>query len=318
MTTSAELRRAIMSGGQNGKVDTALKLIRKWAPDDESALLSEAISSAYNATLSSLEADLAREHAPGLKKRHQELLALDVTNILIDPDRLPPDDLWRLLLSHLDPGQQQLLQKTYEDLREALEAEIICDEDDDANTKQAQGTLNALAVMEDVLAELPHTPFAPPSAPDDYDRRRRTLSIEIDRHYEAAEFPVLVEWLDGYQDCVAAMELYRDYSSAWWYLDIYDPPPGRTIQLELVGGVEGATLSRQGEEETLDPRKGARMQREGHALLTAAAERELQNAIAWGTQEIGDRSTVASGTEPAHRSTTATRRPHPTHRRRPG
>jgi hypothetical protein len=290
-----------MASGQNGRVDTALKLIRKWAANDEAALLSEAISRAHTATLSSLEADLEREHPPGLKKRHQELLTLDVTNVLIDPDRLPPDDLWRLVLSHLDPDQQQLLQKTYEDLREGLEAEIICDEDDDANTKQAQGTLNALAVVEDVLAELPHTTFAPPSAPDDHDRRRRTLSIEIDRHYEASVFPVLVEWLDGYQDCVAAMELYRDYSSAWWYLDIYDPPPGREIQLELVGSVEGATLSHQGEEETLDPRKGARMQREGHALLAAAAERELENAIAWGTQEIGDRFTVATGTEPAHR-----------------
>jgi hypothetical protein len=307
-----------MASGQRGKVDTALKLIRKWAPDDESTLLSEAISSAYTATLSSLEADLQREHPPELKKRHQELLALDIADVLIDPDRLPPDDLWRLVLSYLDPDQQRLLQATYEDLRESLETGIIYDEDQDANATQTQQALNVLAVMENVLAELPHTTFVPPSAPDDHDRRRRTLSIEIDRHYDSAAFPVLVEWLDGYQSRVAAMELYCDYRNAWWSLEIYDPPPGRKTDLELVGGVEGATLSQRSEEETSDPRKCARMQREGRALLATAAEHELQNAIAWATHQLADRFAIPSGARPAHAIPTTTRRSRPTHQRRPG
>jgi len=40
--------------------------------------------------------------------------------------------------------------------------------------------------------------------PDDYDERRRTLSIEIER-LDASE--VYVEWLDGYESCVATMAL---------------------------------------------------------------------------------------------------------------
>jgi hypothetical protein len=41
-------------------------------------------------------------------------------------------------------------------------------------------------------------------APDDYDERRRTLSIEIERP-DASE--VYVEWLEGYESCVASMAL---------------------------------------------------------------------------------------------------------------
>ena len=99
-----------MSEGQDGSLDAAIKLILKWAAYNKTAQLSDAVSSAYTAALRSLEADLEREHLPELHKRHQELLALDVTNTRIDPERLPPDDLWRLVLTYLDPGEQQLLQ----------------------------------------------------------------------------------------------------------------------------------------------------------------------------------------------------------------
>jgi len=305
-----------MSEGQDGSLDAAIKLILKWAAYNKTAQLSNAVSSAYTAALRSLEADLEREHLPELHKRHQELLALDVTNTRIDPDRLPPDDLWRLLLTYLAPGEQQLLQTTYEDLRRCFETGVIYG-DDDADTQQVQLTLNTVAAAENLLAELPHTTFAPPSAPDDHDERRQTLSIEIERTSESEGSPVQVEWLDGYQSRVALMELHYGGAQASWQLEIEDPPPGRGARLELVGGLEGAKLAYQGEHETLDPRTGARLQREGYALILAAAERELENAIAWATDQLANRFTVMGDAPPAHGSATATQRLRATRRRRP-
>ena len=101
-----------------------------------------------------------------------------------------------------------------------------------------------------------------------------------------------VEWLDGYQSRVALMELHYGGAQASWQLEIEDPPPGRGARLELAGGLEGAKLAYQGEHETLDPRTGARLQREGYALIVAAAERELENAIAWAQDKITDRFIV--------------------------
>jgi len=305
-----------MSNSPNGSLDTAIKLILKWAAFKKTAQLSHAVSSAYTAALRSLEADLEREHLPELHKRHQQLLALDVANTRIDPDRLPPDDLWRLVLTYLDPGQQQLLQRTYEDFRRSFEAGLIYG-DDDADTQQAQLTLNTVAAAENLLAELPHTTFAPPSAPDDHDERRQTLSIEIERRSESEGSPVHVEWLDGYQSRVALMELHYGGAQASWQLEIEDPPPGRGARLELVGGLEGAKLAYQGEHETLDPRTGARLQREGYALILAAAERELENAIAWAQDQITNRFTVMGDAPRAHGSATATQRLRATRRRRP-
>ena len=268
-----------------------MKLILKWAARNQTPLLSQAVSNAHAAALRSIEADLANDHPPELKKRHEELLALDVANTHIGLATLHPDDLWRLVLSYLDPGQQRLLQETYENLQSSLEAGVIYG-DDDAGAEQAQAALNVVAPAENLLAGLPHTTFAPASAPDDHDERRRTLSVEIERRYDYVNFPVQVEWLDGYQSRVAVMELNFGGAKAWWQLDIEDPPPGRGARLELVGGLEGAMLSYQGEHEAPDQRTGARMQREGYALLVAATERELENAITWGTQELGDRFTV--------------------------
>ena len=276
---------------QDGSMDVAMKLILKWAARNQTPLLSQAVSNAHAAALRSIEADLANDHPPELKKRHEELLALDVANTHIGLATLHPDDLWRLVLSYLDPGQQRLLQETYENLQSSLEAGVIYG-DDDAGAEQAQAALNVVAPAEDLLAGLPHTTFARASAPDDHDERRRTLSVEIERRYDYVNFPVQVEWLDGYQSRVAVMELNFGGAKAWWQLDIEDPPPGRGARLELVGGLEGAMLSYQGEHEAPDQRTGARMQREGYALLVAATERELENAITWGTQELGDRFTV--------------------------
>jgi hypothetical protein len=276
-----------MGDGQDGRVGTAVKLILAWEHREEAGLLPHAVSNAYVAALRSIEADLEHEHLPELDKRHQEMVALGTTIVGHDPEGPPPDDAWWLMLMYLDPGQQRLLQASYEDLRGSLEAGAIY-EDDAAGAERAQAALNAIAPAEELLAELPHTTFARPSAPDDHDERRRTLSVEIERQSDLPMSPVRVEWLDGYQSRVAVMELHADDRSAWWQLDIDDPPPGRGTQLELLGGDEGATLSFQGKEQTPDPRTGARLQRKGSGLLAAAAERELEKAIAWGTHELGD------------------------------
>ena len=221
------------------------------------------------------------------------------------------------MLGYLDPGQQQLLQSAYEDFRGSFEAGLIYG-DDDTDTEQTRLALITVAAAESLLAELPHTTFVAPSAPDDHDERRRTLSVEIERMSESEGWPVQVEWLDGYQSRVALMELQYGGAEAWWQLEIEDPPPGRAARLELADGIEGAELAYQGEHETLDPRTGARLQREGYALIAAAAERELENAIAWAQGQIDNRVTLMGDAQPAHGSAPATGRLRATRRRRPG
>jgi hypothetical protein len=277
-----------MSIGQYGSLDRAVYLLLKWAGRKESTVdrkettvLSLAVHIAYGVALCSIQMDLEREHLPELEWRYEELVALAIGD---DPEVLPADDLWLLVLTYLKPGEQRLLQATYEDLRNAFETLAIY-EDDDAEFERTRAILMAVAPAEELLAELPHTTFAPPSAPDDYDQRRRTLSIEIERPNDSE---VYVEWLDGYESCVATMALLAGGVGACWQLEIDDPPLGRGALLDLSGAVAGTNLLLEGEQQTLDPHTGARLRREGCALVAAAAERELEKAIAWGTHELGD------------------------------
>ena len=73
-----------MSEGQDGSLDTAVKLILKWAAFNETAQLSDALSGAYTAALRSVEADLGHDHLPELRVRHQQLLAFEVADTRID------------------------------------------------------------------------------------------------------------------------------------------------------------------------------------------------------------------------------------------
>ena len=123
------------------------------------------------------------------------------------------------------------------------------------------------------------------TGPDDYDQRRRTLRVEIERRNDCGLY---VEWLDGYESCVATMALLAGGVGACWQLEINDPPLGRTACLDLSGAGAGTSLLLEGVRETLDPRTRARLWREGCALLAAAAERELEKAINWGTHELGE------------------------------
>jgi hypothetical protein len=105
-----------------------------------------------------------------------------------------------------------------------------------------------------------------------------------------------VEWRDGYQMRVAKLDISSFASDGTsWVLEVEDPPPGRSEQLLLPGTAEAFRLHVAAEAEP-DPRTGARMQREGNRLLEAAAERELQNAIQWGTSQLGEHYTVRAQT----------------------
>jgi hypothetical protein len=277
-----------MSVGQYGSLDRAVYLLLRWASREEcpvqgkeTTVLSRAVHIAYGVALISMQMDLEREHLPELEGRYEELVALAVRD---DLEVCPPDDLWLLVLTYLDPSQQRLLQATYEHLRDTFET-LAMFEDDDAEFERTRAILMALAPAEELLAELPHTTFVPPSAPDDYDQRRRTLSIEIER---PSDSEVYVEWLDGYESCVATMALLAGGVGACWQLQINDPPLRRAEWLDLSDAVAGTSLLLEGERQTLDPRTRARLRREGCALVAAAAERELEKAIDWGTHELGD------------------------------
>jgi len=66
------------------------------------------------------------------------------------------------------------------------------------------------------------------------------------------------------------------------------PRSGRTACLDLSGAGAGSSLLLEGRTGDIGPRRRARLWREGCALLAAAAERELEKAIDWGTHELGD------------------------------
>jgi hypothetical protein len=123
------------------------------------------------------------------------------------------------------------------------------------------------------------------TSPDDYEQRRRTLSIELERRNDCELY---VEWLDGYESCVAMMSLLFGGVGACWQLQINDPPLGHLEWLDLSGAGAGTSLLLKGERPTLDPRTRARLWREGCALVAAAAERELEKAIDWATHLLGD------------------------------
>jgi hypothetical protein len=282
-----------MSVGQYGSLDRAVYLLLKWAGRKEStgegketAVLSRAVHIAYGVALCSIQMDLEREYLPELEWRYEELVALAIGD---DPEVRPPDDVWLLVLTYLEPGEQRLLQATYEDLRNVLET-LAMFQDDDAEFERTRAILMAVAPAEELLAELPDTTFVAASAPDDYDQRRRTLSIEIERPNDSE---VYVEWLDGYESRVATMALLAGGGGACWQLVINDPPLSRAALLDLSGAVAGSSLLLEGERQTLDPRTRARLRREGCALVAAAAERELEKAIDWGTHELGDGFSVA-------------------------
>ena len=126
---------------------------------------------------------------------------------------------------------------------------------------------------------------AAPTGPDDYEQRRRTLSIEIERRNDCE---VYVEWLDGYESCVATMALLFGGVGACWQLEFNDSPLRHVEWLDLSGAGAGTSLLLEGERQTQDPRTRARLWREGCALVAAAAERELEKAIDWGSHELGD------------------------------
>ncbi len=282
--------------------------------EEERKTITEAILQALDAARQSVEQDLSRSHTPELHARHHELIelaealareaqaaevriAMTLTGALNPANGQAHKNAWRMVLAHTTSEQQQLLQNTFVRFQDALEHHLITGDD----PQHAEQVLAALNPAQHLLAELPFTNLPPPGpGPDNHDRLRRTLTVEIehqsptdDEEYRSQEARLMrVEWRDGYQTRVAKLEI-ASYGSdgAAWVLEVEDPPPGRSEQLLLPDTAEAFGLYVAAEAEP-DPRTSARMQREGNRLLEAAAERELQNAIQWGTQQLGDHYTI--------------------------
>jgi hypothetical protein len=293
-------------------------LICGMTTEEERKAITEAILGAVDAALQSVEQDLSRSHTPELHARHHELiefagalakeaLAAEVRIAMTLAGALDPANgrvheiAWRMVLAHMTSEQQQLLQAAFVRFRDTLEQYVITGDD----PAHAQQVLVALDPAQQLLAELPFTSLPPPGpGPDTHDHLRRTLTVEIER-----ESPVdddgdrglgarlmRVEWRDGYQMRVAKLDISSFASDgASWVLEVEDPSPGRSEQLLLPGTAEAFRLYVAAEAEP-DPRAGARMQREGNRLLEAAAERELQHAIRWGTRQLGEHYTVRAQT----------------------
>lgn len=282
--------------------------------EEERKAITEAILQAIDAALQSVKQDLSRSHTPKLHVRHHELIelagalarealaaetriAMTLAGALDPASGRVHENAWRMVLAHMTSEQQQHLEAAFVRFRDTLEQYVITGDD----PQHAQRVLVALDPAQQLLAELPFTSLSPPGpGPDTHDHLRRTLTVEVerespvededDRGLEARS--MRVEWRDGYQMRVAKLEISSfGPDGASWELEVEDPSPGRSEHLLLPGTVEVFRLYAAAEAEP-DPRASARMQREGDRLLEAAAERDLQHAIQWGTRQLGEQYTV--------------------------
>jgi hypothetical protein len=242
-------------------IDSALRLLVRSVPDREREVLAGAIEEAYSAAVASLESDLGRAHSRELEDRHAELAAHPRRPAAGAPALAP--DAWLLVLSHLSPGTQRLLQATYEDLQRASEAGAL--EEGDEMEGAAPDVSLQITPAEALLAELPHTSFAP--GPADHDLLRRTLSIDVyweDLADDDADPAVAVRvlWRDGYETLIADMSGNVSEARLCWTLEVHDPAPGRSA-------------TRLGAMRSDDARE--------------AAAGDLAAALAWANRELGDR-----------------------------
>jgi len=227
--------------------------------------LHDALRRACSATQTALEEDLERPHLPEVEDRVNELAAfLDADED--DNAAQLADSTWLLVLSHLAPEEQRALQDSYEALARGTGAAI---EYGERREGQADWLMQTLAPVEQLLAELPYTTLEP-SGRDDYELRRRALSVEVvwaDRDSKDAESggPLYITWCDGYQTTVATMTAGLFQGTLCWTLDITDPAPGRSAERVLPGSSED---------------------------VRTAARDDLQAALEWAANELGDRYVI--------------------------
>lgn len=197
---------SVVDEADGGRVDRALRL-------------------AFAGALESLEQNI---DVPDVEERREELsehlrdwnaeLAAPLTR-----------ETWLLVFSHLDADAQRLFQRAYEDLMRAAEASAGTG----ATTEQESSAMHvalALAPVEELLLELPHTTLVPSRGRDDHDERRRTLTPEVQWQAASDDDPVCVVWRDGYETLIASMSLMLHEGLTIWRLVFADAQPGRSVE----------------------------------------------------------------------------------------
>ncbi len=231
---------------------------------DGSEQMTVALGRALAETQQALGDSLEGEHLPEVEERHAELDAY-----LCDGSARPPlsHATWLLVLSHLSAVEQRRLQREYEQLARGATAAA---EYGEQRAGAAEGLMHALTPAEQLLAELPHTTFKRSEGVDDYEQRRRSLTIEVTDQPDDGDAsytePLRVMWRDGYHSLVATMTAGCYEGELHWRLDVEDPPPGR----------ERSRLVPMGQD---DARQAARD--------------DLESALAWAAAELGDSYTIA-------------------------
>ncbi|MGH2853065.1 MAG: hypothetical protein ACRDLF_02590 [Solirubrobacteraceae bacterium] len=231
---------------------------------DGSEQMTGALGRALAETQQELGDSLEGRHLPDVEERHAELDAY-----ICDAAAAPPlsHATWLLVLSHLSPDEQQRLQREYEQLARGATAAADYGEQ---RAEAAEGLMHALTPAEELLAELPHTTLDRSEGVDDYEQRRRSLTIEVTDQPDSDDAsytePLRVVWRDGYHSLVATMTAGCYEQQLHWKLDIEDPSPGREASLF-------APLA------STDAREAARD--------------NLGAALAWAATELGDTYTIA-------------------------
>jgi hypothetical protein len=231
--------------------------------DEDGGELGGALRRAFAQARQSLGDDLEGRHLPEVEQRYAELDAY-----LNDGRGAPPlgYTTWLLVLSHLSPDEQRALQREYEELAHAADTVVAFGEP--RSSEAGEGLMHALIAVEQLLAELPHTTLDRPK--DDYDLRRRSLTIEVTDQPDSGDSvysePLRVHWRDGYQSLVATMTAGFYEHQLHWKLEIEDPPPGRETSRYLPTTSEDAHQ---------------------------AARDDLEEALAWAAQALGEHYTIA-------------------------
>ncbi len=232
--------------------------------DEDGGELGAALRCAFTQARQGLGDSLEGPHLPEVEEHYAELDAYPS-----DGRGAPPLGYatWLLVLSHLSPDEQRRLQREYEQLARAADTVVAFGE---RRSGDAEGLMHALTPVEHLLADLPHTTLDRSQGPDDYELRRRSLSIEVTDQPDSGDVaytePLCVHWRDGYHTLVATMTAGRYEQQLHWKLEVEDPPPGRDASRFLPIASDDAHQ---------------------------AARDDLEEALAWAARELGDHYTIA-------------------------
>ncbi len=133
-----------------------------------------------------------------------------------------------LVLSHLPQEIQLHLDTAYEEAQAAFEASLELGGQLD---RESERLLEGLATVGSLLSAMPYTSLT--EGPDDHDRRRRTLFMELTVEPTAEPNDpdtLVVQWRDGYETLVATMTSLVYERRLRWNLEIHDPAPGRDLE----------------------------------------------------------------------------------------